>query len=83
MSGQSCRPTGSATWSTAMPETRRGALIGIVIALAALGGVALIVLGIAWGGLWRVASGGVTALGIALIVVPGFIQHDNNNGGKK
>lgn len=68
-----------------MTETHRGALLGLVIALVALAGIAIIVAGVMWGGWWRVASGGVTALGIALIVVPGYVntKQDKNIGGSK
>lgn len=66
-------------------EARKGALLGLAIAVGVLGGIALIVAGIAWGGPWRWAGGAATILGIALIVVPGFAKgkQDNNVEGAK
>lgn len=57
-----------------------GALLGLVIALATLGGIALIVLGIAWGGPWRVAGAAATVAGIAAIVVPAVSKSKTHNG---
>lgn len=67
------------------PTSLGGALLGLVIALAALAGIALIILGILWGGPWRAAGAATTVAGIAAIVGPVFSnsKHDNGNGEKK
>lgn len=57
-----------------------GALLGLVIALVALAGIALIVAGIAWGGPWRVAGAAATVVGIAAIVVPTLAKSKTHNG---
>ncbi len=62
------------------PSTVGGALLGLVIALAALAGIALIVAGIAFGGIWRVAGAAATVVGIAAIVVPAMAKGKQDNG---
>ncbi len=65
-------------------EARRGALLGLAIAIAVLGGIALIVAGVVLGGPWRWAGGVATLALLAAIVVPGFVrdQRDNNFEGE-
>ncbi|NDK90404.1 hypothetical protein GYA93_12565 [Gordonia desulfuricans] len=60
-------------------EARRGALLGLAIAIAVLAGIALIVLGVVYGGSWRWAGGAATLALLVAIVVPGFVKDKQNN----
>ncbi|GAA3042975.1 hypothetical protein GCM10010528_23240 [Gordonia defluvii] len=60
------------------PQGRR---LAALIVLAVLAGIAVVIAGIALGGPWRWAGGGVAVLGIAAIVAPGIT--DNNEKEKK
>ncbi|NKY20876.1 DUF3040 domain-containing protein [Tsukamurella spumae] len=67
------------------PTTTHPALLGLSIALGLLAGFALIVAGVAWGGWWRVGSAAAAVVGVAVIMLPGYVndkQH-NKNGGEK
>ncbi|MCZ0914099.1 hypothetical protein O0V02_17005 [Gordonia amicalis] len=55
-------------------EARRGALLGLAIAIAVLAGIALIVLGVVYGGSWRWAAGAATLALLVAIVAPGFVK---------
>lgn len=59
----------------------QGRWLAALIGLAVLSGIAVVIAGIALGGPWRWASGGVAVLGIAAIVAPGIT--DNNEKEKK
>ncbi len=78
-------PVTTPTEQVEPPSTRRGALLGLAIALLALAGIALVVAGVVYGGAWRVASAAAVVAGIAAIVVPGFVKskQDNVTGGNK
>ncbi len=66
----------------AMDDTgTQGRWLAALIVLAVLAGIAVVIAGIAIGGPWRWASGGVAALGIAAIVAPE--PTDNNEKEKK
>lgn len=60
-------------------EARKGAALGLVIAVGILTGIAVIVAGVAFGGPWRWVAGAATLAFIALIVVPGFVTDKHNN----
>ncbi|MDJ0454082.1 hypothetical protein [Gordonia amicalis] len=65
-------------------EARKGALLGLAIAVAVLAFIALNVAGVVLGGPWRLAGRVATLALIAAIVVPGFVrdQRDNNFEGE-
>ena len=83
--GEPPLPVTTPTEQVEPPSTRRGALLGLAIALVVLAGIALVVLGVASGGWWRVASAAVVVAGIAAIVIPAFGKgkQDNATGGNK
>ena len=64
---------------TEQPSTRRGALLGLAIAVAVLAGIALVVAGVVYGGWWRVASAAAVVAGVAAIVVPVFAKDKQDN----
>ena len=60
-------------------QAPQGRWITVLAMLSVLAGLAAVVAGIALGGPWRWAAGVATALGIAVIVVPGFAKNKSNN----
>ncbi|GAC80843.1 hypothetical protein SAMN04488550_0595 [Gordonia malaquae] len=54
--------------------------IAALIVLAVLAGIAVVVLGIVYGGPWRWAGDAVAVVGIVAIVVPGLADRKNDNG---
>lgn len=61
-------------------SARHGALLGLAIAIAVLGGIALIVAGIVLGGPWRWTAGVATVAFVGVLVVPGFVKDKQDNG---
>ncbi len=77
--GEPVLPT-TASESVEPVSARHGALLGLAIAAGVLAGIALIVLGVVYGGPWRWAAGAATLALIALIVAPGFVKDKQDNG---
>lgn len=81
--GEPPLPVTTTTEQTEQPSTRWGALLGLALAVATLAGIALVVLGVAYGGAWRVASAAAVVAGVAAIVVPGFVKDKQDSGNEE